>query len=120
MSAAPGAPAEAPEADVVTSQALEERLELFGHGLKSRLEIVDRKTVEQIADRAISDLRATLERERQNRESAESSKRLDRSLEWSKRFTCAVAGGVICLVLFISLQECSSLHSRVTTLELKK
>jgi hypothetical protein len=132
MSAEPEAPAEEPqETDLVTHQALNVRLELFERGLKSRLEIArrereeaDRKAIKEIAqltvDNAIGELKSDLRTEQRDREIAESSKRLDRSVEWSKRFTCAVAGGAICFILFISLQECSSLHSRITTLELKK
>jgi hypothetical protein len=124
MSAEPGAPAEElpspDEADQpATKRFVSSMIHLSELRLKDQLETERTETTKAI-ERAISALKSDLRTEQRDRESDESSKRLDRSLEWSKRFTCAVAGGAICFVLFISLQECSSLHSRVTTLELKK
>jgi hypothetical protein len=91
LSAEAGAPEEGPqETDLVTHQALNERLELFERGFKSRLEIVRRQNEE--ADRkatvnsAIREFKRELESAGLERERAESSKKLDRSMQsWQNR-----------------------------------
>jgi multidrug efflux pump subunit AcrA (membrane-fusion protein) len=129
MSAEPGAPAEGPqETDLVTHQALNERLELFERGFKSRLEIVrrqneeaDRKAMKETAqatvDSAIREFKRELESERLKQEAAESSKRLDRSTQWSIRFVSGVVGAGAMMVIVVAVSQCSELHERIRTLE---
>jgi hypothetical protein len=69
---------------------------------------------------AIRGLKSDLESERLEQERAESSKKLDRSIEWSKRLTAAVIGAAAMMFVMIFAEQCTSLHSRVTTLELNQ
>jgi F0F1-type ATP synthase assembly protein I len=129
MSAEPGAPEEEPQdTDVITRQALEERLELFERGFKSRLEIVrrqneeaDRKAMKETAqatvDSAIREFKRELESAGLERERAESSKRLDRSMQWSIRFVSGVVGAGVMMVIVVAASQCSELHERIRTLE---
>jgi hypothetical protein len=117
MSAEPGAPAEAPEADVVTPQALEERLELFERGLKSRLEPIIKEAAQKVTDSAIRFLKTELASEREDQRRAESSKRLNRSVEWSMRFVSGVVGAGAMMLIVVAASQCSELHERIRTLE---
>jgi hypothetical protein len=65
-------------------------------------------------------LKDDLESERKEREREAASKKLEQSLEWTKRFSSAVVGAAIASVLCIVLSECSDMQKRLTTLEQKK
>jgi multidrug efflux pump subunit AcrA (membrane-fusion protein) len=108
MSEEPKAPEGQARSDVASQEALDARLELNRRSLKREWE------------EAIRALKSALESERLDQERAESSKRLDRSIEWSKRYLCVIAGAVVMMFVMIFAEQCSSLHSRVSTLESKQ
>jgi hypothetical protein len=121
MSPTPQAPEEEPNfLGPLTQQALNERLELFERGFKSRLEPTIKEIAQRVADSAIREFKRELETAQRDQREAESRKSLDRWTEWSKRWVCALAGFVLCLFFGIIAQQCSELHNRITNLELKK
>jgi hypothetical protein len=126
MSAEPGAPAE--EGDEPANKRYAGNVARLAvanlkQQLEEQLEAVSKANGEHV-QRAIEHLKWELKQERDSErlehERAESSKRLDRSMQWSIRFISGVVGAVLMMFFLMFAQQCSELHSRITTLELKK
>jgi hypothetical protein len=107
----------APEEEEVVTKTFVADAVRFGRDILQRQldEDLDRKI-----DSAIRALKNDLERERLERERAESTKRWDQSMEWTKRFGAGVIGAVAMMFVMIFAEQCSELHQRVNTLESKQ
>ncbi len=76
-----------------------------------------RQETNNAIERAISRFKSNLEREH---EQQGRDKYYKQSELWFNRIVAAAAGFVISIVFTTTFSQCSELHSRITTLELKK
>jgi hypothetical protein len=76
-----------------------------------------RKEISAEIASAIREFKRELETAQRDREIAESSKRLDRSVQWSIRFVSGAVGAAIMMFIVVAGSQCSDLHERIRTLE---
>jgi hypothetical protein len=123
MSAEPGAPEE--EGDEPANKRYAGNVARLAvanlkQQVEEQLEAVSKANGEHV-QRAIEHLKWELKQERDSEclehERAESSKRLNRSVEWSIRFVSGVVGAGAMMLIVVAASQCSELHERIRTLE---
>jgi hypothetical protein len=125
MSPAPQAPEEEPNfLGPLTQQALNERLELFERGFKSRLEPTIKETAQRIAESAIREFKSDLENARREQEVKDLRKKTDHDLEWTIRIVSCLVVAVFTFVFSSVVSQCTGniadLRERLSTLESKE
>ncbi len=119
MSAEPGAAADA-EDQPATKRFVSSMIKLSEMRLRDELKPIlplSEQAISSKIESAIRSLKSDLEREH---EQQDRDKYYKQSELWLNRIVAAAVAFVISIVFTTTFSQCSELHSRITTLELKK